>query len=124
LTLLLFTLLAGCGNGIRSKEKVQEAIISRLQARSGLDLATLDVTTTEVTFDKDTAHATVAFHPKGNVSVNSGMVMNYTLQERNGKWEVVSVGGTQAHGAIGKSTPPNGSGQLPPGHPSVDQMGR
>lgn len=108
-------LLAGCGPNIRTKEKVQEAILQRLQGRSGLDLQSLDVTTTSVSFDKNLAYATVAFHPKGESNINSGMTMKYTLENRDGKWVVVNVGGLNGHGGGTM-----GAGQLPPGHPPVD----
>ena len=111
-------LLAGCGKDIRSKEKVQEAILQRLQTRSGLELNSLDITTTSVRFEKNLAYATVAFHPKGDTRVGSGMLMNYTLENRDGKWVVTRVGDSQGHAAMG----PTGAGAqgLPPGHPAVD----
>jgi hypothetical protein len=115
---LAVLLLAGCGNSMKSKQKVQDAIISRLQSRSGLDLNSLDITTTAVSFDKNMAYATVAFHPKGDTRVNSSMVMKYTLQQRDGKWVVVNVSDSQGHGMAGGH--PSGSGQLPPGHPPVN----
>ena len=102
---------------MRSKDKIQAAILDRLQSRSGLDLKSLDVNTTSVSFDKNMAYATVAFHPKGDTSVNHGMAMKYTLEDRDGKWVVVNV-----------STPngmnlnhPQNTDQLPPGHPRVDE---
>jgi hypothetical protein len=116
--LLASVVLTNCGNNMRSKDKVQQAIISRLQTRSGLDLNSLDIATTSVSFEKNMAYATVAFHPKGDPSVNSGMVMKYTLEARDGKWVVVNVNGSQGHGTMGHtsaSTQP-----LPPGHPSVN----
>jgi hypothetical protein len=113
--------LAGCGDRLRSKDLVQQAIVKRLQSHSGLDLNSLDVTTTSVSFDKKMAYATVAFHPKGDPGVNSGLVMKYTLQERSGQWEVVNVGDSRGgplsgHAGMG-STP-----ALPAGHPSVDGL--
>ena len=111
-------LVSSCGTGIRSKEKVQQAILERLQTRSGLDLNSLDVTTTSVSFDKDLAYATVAFHPKGDSNVNSGMVMRYTLEDRDGKWVVLKVGNSQGHAGMSGA----GADQLPPGHPPVDAM--
>ncbi len=111
-------LLAGCGNDIRSKEKVQESILQRLQTRSGLDLNSLDMTTTSVTFEKNLAHATVAFHPKNDTSVGSGMLMSYTLENRDGKWIVIKVGDSQGHSGMGRTGP--GAAELPPGHPRVD----
>jgi len=112
-------LLSGCGNRIKSKEKVQEAIINRLRARSGLDVNSLDITTTSVTFQKNMAYATVAFHPKGDTSLNGGMTMKYTLEARDGKWAVVTVGDSQGH-AQNHGAPDDSSGTpLPAGHPPV-----
>ena len=116
--LLAAVLLAGCGKDIRSKEKIQEAILSRLETRSGLDLKSLDVTTTAVSFEKNIAYATVAFHPKDDPRVNSGMIMKYTLEDRDGKWVVVSV--DPGHGASSLPAGHLGTGeQLPPGHPRI-----
>ena len=109
--LVLIVLLAACGPNIRSKEKVQEAILQRLQTHSGLDLQSLDVTTTAVSFDKNLAYATVAFHPKGETNINSGMTMKYTLEDRNGHWVVVNVGGLSEHGMAGSGS---SAGELPP----------
>ena len=63
------------------------------------------------------AYATVAFHPKGDPTVNSGMTMKYTLEDRDNKWVVVNVADSQGHGLNGHG---NDSGaQLPPGHPAL-----
>lgn len=123
--LVAVLLLAGCGRDMKSKEKIQEAILQRLQTRSGLDLKSLEVTTTSVSFEKNLAYASVAFHPKGDSNVNSGMVMKYTLENRDGKWVVVKVGDSQNHTGMLQSgadgTDP-GADQLPPGHPPVDAL--
>ncbi|MBV8830359.1 MAG: hypothetical protein JO108_14135 [Acidobacteriaceae bacterium] len=92
--------------------------MTRLQSHSGLDLKDLDVTTSSVSFDKNKAYATVAFHPKGDSDVRSGMVMKYTLERRNGKWVVVGVGDSQGHSMANSL---GGGSQLPPGHPPVRQ---
>ncbi len=113
-------LLAACGQNIKSKEKVQEAILNRLKTNSGLDLETLDVTTTAVSFDKNMAYATVAFHPKGDSRLNSGMAMTYTLENRGGKWAVVKVADSHGRGLAGQAA--TGAGELPPGHPPVNSM--
>jgi hypothetical protein len=112
---------------MRSKDKIQAAIVNRLQTRSGLDMKSLDVTTTAVSFDKNMAYATVAFHPKGDSSVNSGMVMKYTLEQRDGKWVVIKVGDSSGHSLAGQAGAGHAgaeSDKLPPGHPSLDQMPR
>ncbi len=120
LPVIVILVLAGCGNNIKTKEKVQEAIVHRLQTSSGLDMNSLDVTTTNVTFDKNTAYATVAFHPKNDPRVDSAMVMKYTLEDRDGKWVVVSVADSQGHGMAGHGAA-SGS-QLPPGHPPLNGL--
>src|ERR1700759_1168799 len=74
---LCFAFMAACRRDDRSKEKVEQAILDRLQNHSGLDLKTLDVATTAVSFDKNLAYATVSFHPKGDTSLASEMVMKY-----------------------------------------------
>ena len=102
---------------MRSKDKVQAAIMDRIQTKTGLDLKGLDVTTTSVAFEKNMAYATVAFHPKGDASVSHGMEMKYTLEQRDGQWQVVNV--SDPHGNSAKS-PSGMGGQLPPGHPSVE----
>ena len=103
---------------MKSREKVQQAILSRLQEHSGLDLKNLDVNTTAVTFEKNMAYATVFFHPNNDSKLDGGMTMKYTLTSRDGKWVVVNVADSQGHGVAGK--PPAGSADLPPGHPPLD----
>jgi hypothetical protein len=118
--LVAMVLVAACGPNIKSKEKVQQAILTRLETNSGLDLKKLDVTTTGVSFDKNMAYATVAFHQKGDSSLGSGMVMTYTLENRGGKWAVVKVGDSHGRSMTGKA--PDGAGELPPGHPRLDSV--
>jgi len=105
---------------MKSKEKVQDAILHRLQTSTGLDLNALDVTTTSVTFEKNKAYATVAFHPKNDPAVDSGMTMRYTLEARDGQWVVVNVADSQGHGMAGHGSA--SSDALPPGHPSIDSV--
>ena len=116
--LLAIVVLAACRNGLKTRDKVQEAIIHRLQTSSGLDLKSLDVTTTSVAFDKNFAIATVSFHPKSDPTINNAMTMKYTLEDRDGKWVVVNVADSQGHGFGGHSGA--SQDQLPAGHPPVD----
>jgi len=116
--MLIAVLLVACGPGIRTKEKVQEAIINRMKNNSGLDVNSLDVNITAVTFQKNMAYATVSIHPKADPSLQS-MVIKYTLEARDGKWVVTNVADSQGHGMQGQ--PGASSGQaLPPGHPAVN----
>src|SRR3954447_20477035 len=115
--LFVAILLVACGNDLKSKDKVQAAIMDRIQTKTGLDLKGLDVTTTSVSFEKNMAYATVAFHPKGDASVSHGMEMKYTLEQHDGQWQVVNV--ADPHG--NPARPPSGAGgNLPPGHLSVE----
>jgi hypothetical protein len=110
--------LAACGNELKTKEKVQAAILDRLQNHSGLDLKGMDVATTNVSFEGNLAYATVSFHPKDDLTVNGGMSMKYTLEARDGKWVVTKVGDSAGHSM---ASPMAGShrSSLPPGHPFV-----
>ena len=111
-------LLTACRNDLKNKEKVQAAILDRLQHRTGLDLNSLNVTTTDVTFERNKARATVAFHSKTDTAIDSGMTMQYTLEQRDGKWVVTNVGDSQGHSMLPQSAA--GGAVLPPGHPPVD----
>ena len=92
--------------------------MQRLRTSTGLDINSLDVTTTSVTFNDNKAYANVAFHPKNDPTVNGGMTMKYTLEARNGNWVVVNVADSQGHGMAGHRAA-SGEG-LPPGHPAID----
>ena len=113
-------LLTACRDHLKNRDNVRQAILSRLQDHSGLDLKNLDVNITALTFDKNTANATVFFHPKNDSKLDGGMTMKYTLTERDGKWVVASVADSQGHGMPGAS--PAGSTDLPPGHPALDSI--
>ncbi len=115
--LLSILVLSACRSELKTKAKVQEAIVQRLQKSSGLDLKALDVATTDVTFKNNLAYATVAFHPKNDPSVNSGMTMKYTLEDRNDKWVVVGISDSQGHGF--GSGGAAGRDRLPAGHPAI-----
>lgn len=81
-------------------------------------MKSMTVSTTDVSFDKSKAYATVAIHPNSEPAVNGGMVMKYTLEERDGKWVVIGVGDSKGHGFQG-GVPSGGGVQLPPGHPAT-----
>jgi hypothetical protein len=118
--LTCLVVLAACGNDLKTKEKVQAAILDRLQNHSGLDIKSMDVATTNVSFENNLAYATVSFHPKGDPSLKSGMSMKYTLEEREGKWVVTKVGDSAGH-SMSNPMQSGPSDNMPPGHPSLDQ---
>ena len=88
-------------------------------------------------FDKNIAHATVTFSPKGASNIHDGIMMHYTLEDKDGHWVVVGRADSQGHGMgaanpnLPADHPPMGPGtpfgdpkmpsqqSLPPGHPQV-----
>jgi hypothetical protein len=116
--LICVLVLTACGNDLKTKEKVQAAVFDRLN-HSGLDLKSMDVATTNVSFDGNLAYATVTFHPKDDPTVNGGMSMKYTLEGRDGKWVVTKVGDSTGHSM---ASPASGDSSLPPGHPSISPL--
>ena len=107
-------ILAGCGSNIKTKERVQSDLKTHLE-KVGLDVNRLDVSVTEVAFDKNMAHATVTFSPKGATNVHDGILMHYTFEDKDGHWVVVGRGDSQGHGMGGPSGNPN----IPADHPAL-----
>jgi hypothetical protein len=125
--LIVALLLAACGQkNIENKEAIRQAVVEYLasrQAQTGLDMSTMDVNVTAMAFERDTARATVEFRVKNS---DAGMQLNYTLDRKGDKWVVQARQDSgQGHGVVlppgGGDTgvSPSGTGQLPPGHPSI-----
>jgi hypothetical protein len=129
---LLFAgiVLAGCGSrGIQNEAAVRQGVMDYLRQRSDLNLNSMQVDVTSVSFRQDEADATVAFRPKG--AGGSGMQMRYTLERQGNRWVVKGKGRAQAgqapHGEMPKGMPgapgpggePQGGAALPPGHPAI-----
>jgi hypothetical protein len=130
-------LLAACSRkDIQNPEAVRQAVIEDLkarQAKTGVDLTSMTIEVPSVTFDKDEAHASVSFLPKGG---GGGMQMPYTLARKGDKWEVTERGAPHAdalpagaadqplpagHPSMGAIPGQSTDGQaLPAGHPAVD----
>jgi hypothetical protein len=108
-------LLSACSRNIQNPEAVRQGVVDYLnqrKAQTGLDMTSMDIVVTSVAFEKDQAHATLSFRPKGAAN---GMTMNYTLEQKGSQWVVKgrADSGPNAHGAGGM--PPAG-GALPEGH--------
>lgn len=114
-------LLAGCGPSIKTKEKVREDLLAHLQ-KAGLDTQALEIDITGVKFEKDQAHAAVSFRPKTASNIHDGIMMNYTLQSRDGHWVVIGRADSQGHGAGQPSGGDGAVGSLPQGHPPVSEF--
>jgi len=129
LPIVAFCVVTGCRSNLENQDKVRADLMDYLSKRTGLDLESLDIDLTKVTFQNDQAKATVSFRPKGDTSIQGGMVMIYTLAPKEGHWVVIGRSDSQGHGFGGTPAEPNNlppghppANGLPPGHPPVDNM--
>jgi hypothetical protein len=118
----------GCGKNISNNDAVKQGVVDYLNKRmsqTGLDMNLMNVEVSSVKFDKDEAHATVSFRPKGSTP-SAAMTMNYTLERQGSKWVVKGRqdSGLNPHGAGGPMTggeaPMQPATPLPPNHPPVE----
>lgn len=88
---------------------------------TGLDLSAMDIVVNAVTFERDTAHASVSFVVKGT---DQGMNMNYALRREGDKWVVEGPQDATmpAHGFDAGEI--DSGAEMPPGHPAVDEAGQ
>ena len=114
--------LAACSKDIQNPEAVKQGVVDYLKERAptmGLDMNAMDVVVGAISFEQDTARASVSFVPKG-MPASGGMNMDYVLERKGDKWAVkgrqMSPG--SAHGD--QPLPGLPSGSLPPGHPPTD----
>ncbi len=101
--------LAACAKDIQNPEAVRQGVVDYLKQRSadiGIDMNNINVTVTNVAFEKNVARASVSFSAKGGPA-NAGMSMSYVLDRKGDKW---AVRGRQSNTAN-----PHGAGQLLPG---------
>ncbi len=112
-------MLGACNRGMETKEAVRQGVIDHLATRANLNVASMQVEVTSVTFRNNEADATVHFRAKG-AQGGPGMTMNYTLEKRGRRWVVKSrsEAGGVPHGETGEMP-----GGLPPGHPPVGGTG-
>ncbi len=119
-----FLLLGGCRRDIQNTEAVRRSVIDYLSSRSGLDVSSMQVEVTSVTFRENEADATVSFRAKGSNNPAAGMQMAYTLERQGGKWVVKgrrgAGSGSDPHSGIGPdASTAGGTGDLPAGHPPI-----
>jgi hypothetical protein len=124
--------LVGCNKGsIDTKEAVRQGVIDYLAGRQNLNVSSMNVQVSSVTFKENEADAMVSFAPKG--AGGQPVSIPYTLERKGNRWVVKPrAGGGSPHGGAMPSgenphgaMPPGGadtpSGAMPPGHPSVPQ---
>lgn len=117
---LALAFLAGCTKNIQTNEAVRQGIIKHLSQNTGLNLASMDIEVTSVTFRDNEADAVVGFKPKG-AGAMSGMSMRYTLERKGNEWVVKKkMDSGMGHGLMpseGAARPEEGG--LPAGHPPI-----
>jgi hypothetical protein len=116
--LIAVLLSAGCANrAVQNEAAVRQGVIDYISQRSDLNLTTMQIDVTSVSFRQNEADATVSFRPKGGAA-DSGMQMRYTLERKGSRWVVKGRGrngqGQTPHG-MGQGQNPHGMGQMPPG---------
>ena len=133
LALAVFTLVC-CNRGLETKEAVRQGVVDYLATRN-LNVSSMNVDVTAVTFRQNQADATVSFVPKGGGAAQ-GMTMRYTLEKQGSHWVVKNRadsgqnphgGGMMPGGGMPGGTMPGGNphgsmpmpGEMPPGHPAT-----
>lgn len=124
-------LLASCAKDIQNPDAVRQGVVDYLKQRSseiGINMDNIDVTVTNVSFEKDVARASVSFSAKGGPA-NGGMSMSYVLDRKGDKWAVRGrqTNSANPHGG-GQALPGTGAvpgqavpgGQLPSGHSATN----
>jgi hypothetical protein len=112
-------LVTGCQKAVQSREAVEKGVTEYLENRAGLDIKSMDVKISSVSFRAKEAEATVHFQAKGSTDPAGSMQMRYVLEQKDGKWVVKGRSGMSEHG----SPSPGGGGGLPPGHPPTPATG-
>jgi hypothetical protein len=125
-------MLLGCGSrDIQNESAVRQGVMDYLSQRSDLNLKSMQVDVTSVSFRQDQADATVSFRPRGAAS--GEMQMRYTLERQGSRWVVRGKGragaGQSPHGQMPAGGMPGGMPSaaagtapatgLPPGHPAI-----
>lgn len=130
---LALALLAGCSKNIQTNDAVKQGVVNHLSQNKGLQVASMDVEVTAVTFKENLAEATVSFKPKGSTAA-AGMQMRYTLERKGDAWVVQKKADSGAHSGAAPGGMPEGmampqgmgatapagepaAGAMPPGHP-------
>ena len=81
-----------------------------------VDVDTMNVTVTSVSFREKEADATVSFTPK-QAPGSQPMVMSYALERKGDEWKIKSRSMLGAHDQV------QGEAGLPPGHPGASSPG-
>jgi hypothetical protein len=119
--LTVVCLIAACSKNIQTNEAVRQSVIEYLSAKApqtGLDMNSMTVEVSTVSFERDEARATISIKPKN--SDGAAMQLPYTLDRKGDKWVVrgLVASGGNPHGSVAPGAEP-GTQALPQGHPPV-----
>jgi hypothetical protein len=125
--------LAGCNKGnIDTKEAVRQGVIDYFASKKDVNVGSMKVDVSAVTFKENEADATVAVLPRGGEG--QPMTFRYTLERKGNRWVVKPKAGGSGHGAMPAGANPHGAmppagaenpaGGMPPGHPAVPESTR
>jgi len=113
----------GCKKNIATNDAVRKAVLDHLSTNKGLNVESMDIEITQVTFRDTEADATVSFKPKGGDAA-AGMSMKYTLERKGDDWVVKKNPSAGSHGMGMPGGMPGGMGagqgmEMPPAHPPM-----
>jgi hypothetical protein len=107
-------LLGACNRENHSNEAIRQGVLDHLKS-SSVNLAAMDMDVTTVDFKGDNADVTVTFKPKGGPPT-AGMALHYRMQEKGGRWSVLSIQDSGHSGSVPPGmTNPHGGGVAAPG---------
>lgn len=135
LIILSAVALSSCNRASENKEAIRQGVVEYIASRA--NVGAMDVEVNAIAFKGNEADASVTFRAKGS-KAGSGMQMNYTLENKSGKWVVknkTEAGGGHGAGAMPCGADPHGGsgsmmddpggaapgGAMPPGHPAVPE---
>ena len=126
----LILVTAGCQKNVQTNDAVRKGVMEHLANNKGLNVDSMDIEITSVTFKDTEAEANVSFKPKGGDAA-AGMQMKYALERKGNDWVVKKnpsagaghgatmpgMGGGMGSGMGGGMGSGMGGAQMPPNHP-------
>jgi hypothetical protein len=120
-------LLAACNRASQNTEAVKQGVLNHLSKTAGLNVNSMTVEISSVTFRDNEADAQVSIRPKNSNDPANSMSMKYTLERKGSEWVVKgrAGGGGNPHGGSmpsGDAANPHGGGAMTPGGDSASQL--
>jgi hypothetical protein len=120
--IVLFVLAVGCKKPVNDQDAIRASIEKHLSAVSGLNLSAMDREVKQVSITGDHADAVVDFRLKDG---STGMQVAYTLDRKDGAWNVVDskpmgMPDVPGMGGAPMGAPGSGNNSMPAGHPPLN----